>query len=426
MPLRPLPCLLVPALLAAAPPEAMSPARRQLHLASFDQVWTTVQTRHWDPALGGLDWAKVRAELRPRVEKAATDDEARAAMSEMLGRLNQTHFGIVPAGVYADLEAGAKGSGTPGLDLRPLGGRAVVTAVDPGSPAERAGVKPGWELLRVEGRPVAPLIARLEASFRASTECELITSRRALSLLEGPVGETVDLAFDTGQGERTLKVGRATPRGELLSFGNMPASPFWLEHRRLPGSVPYLRFNLWMNPEAVAKAFGEALAAPEASKGFVLDLRGNPGGIGGMAMGAAGWFTASSGLKLGRMILRGSTLNFVVFPRQKPFTGPVAILVDGCSASTSEIFAGGMQDLKRARIFGTRSAGAALPSMFERLPNGDGFQYAIANYISDGGQPLEGRGVTPDEEVRPTRPELLAGRDPVLDRALEWIQRATR
>ena len=76
MPLRPLPCLLVPALLAAAPPEAMSPARRQLHLASFDQVWTTVQTRHWDPALGGLDWAKVRAELRPRVEKAATDDDA--------------------------------------------------------------------------------------------------------------------------------------------------------------------------------------------------------------------------------------------------------------------------------------------------------------------------------------------------------------
>jgi len=85
--------------------------------------------------------------------------------------------------------------------------------------------------------------------------------------------------------------------------------------------------------------------------------------------------------------------------------------------------AGGLQDLKRARIFGTRTAGAALPSDIIRLPNGDGFQYAIANYISQGGQPLEGIGVTPDEEIRPTRRELLAGKDPALDAAVNWIQK---
>jgi carboxyl-terminal processing protease len=104
----------------------------------------------------------------------------------------------------------------------------------------------------------------------------------------------------------------------------------------------------------------------------------------------------------------------------------LAILVDGCSASTSEIFAEGMKDLKRARIFGTRTAGAALPSMFERLPNGDGFQYAIANYTSEGGQPLEGLGVLPDEVVAPTQPELLAGKDPVMDRAVAWINQTLK
>jgi carboxyl-terminal processing protease len=61
--------------------------------------------------------------------------------------------------------------------------------------------------------------------------------------------------------------------------------------------------------------------------------------------------------------------------------------------------------------------------MFERLPNGDGFQYAIANYISEGGKPLEGIGVLPDEEVRLTRKALLSGHDPVLDAALAWIQK---
>src|SRR5262249_52447834 len=113
----------------------------------------------------------------------------------------------------------------------------------------------------------------------------------------------------------------------------------------------------------------------------------------------------------------------VINPRAKVFGGPVAVLVDACSASTSEIFAGGLKDLGRARIFGTRTAAAALPSTFERLPNGDGFQHAIANYISEGGQPLEGIGVSPDVEVKLTRESLLAGHDAVLDAALDWIRR---
>ena len=82
-----------------------------------------------------------------------------------------------------------------------------------------------------------------------------------------------------------------------------------------------------------------------------------------------------------------------------------------------------MKDLGRARIFGTRTAGAALPSVFERLPNGDGFQYAIASYISEGGKPLEGIGVIPDVEVPLSRDALLQGRDPVVEAALDWIRK---
>jgi carboxyl-terminal processing protease len=100
--------------------------------------------------------------------------------------------------------------------------------------------------------------------------------------------------------------------------------------------------------------------------------------------------------------------------------------MDACSASTSEIFAGGLQDLHRARVFGTKSAAAALPSVIERLPNGDGFQYAVGNYISEGGKPLEGQGVKPDVEVKLTRPSLLAGHDAVLDAALDWIGKAAK
>jgi carboxyl-terminal processing protease len=111
--------------------------------------------------------------------------------------------------------------------------------------------------------------------------------------------------------------------------------------------------------------------------------------------------------------------------RVEPFAGPVAILVDETSASASEMFAGGMQGLGRVRVFGTTSVGGVLPAVTERLPNGDVLYHAIADFITSDGIVLEGRGVVPDEPIRPTRADLLAGRDPVLDAALRWIDNAT-
>ena len=83
-------------------------------------------------------------------------------------------------------------------------------------------------------------------------------------------------------------------------------------------------------------------------------------------------------------------------------------------------------DLKRARVFGVKTPGAALPSTIEVLPNGDRFQYAFANYISANGKPLEGLGVEPDVEIPLTRRALLDGRDPAIEAALSWIRSAKK
>jgi carboxyl-terminal processing protease len=198
---------------------------------------------------------------------------------------------------------------------------------------------------------------------------------------------------------------------------------FWVESRKVRPDVGYIRFNLFFAPETLNKAFEKAIQG----------LRGLPRFCGRLARqswaGSAGWrwawrggFWTSRGCGWAICSCAPPKSNSWYSRGQHRFLGPLAILVDGCSASTSEIFAGGMQDLKRARVFGMRSAGAALPSMFERLPNGDGFQYAIANYISEGGKQLEGAGVIPDETAGPTRRELLGGHDPALDRALAWIE----
>ena len=107
-----------------------------------------------------------------------------------------------------------------------------------------------------------------------------------------------------------------------------------------------------------------------------------------------------------------------------PFAGPLAILMDGTSGSTSEVFAGGLQAIGRARVFGETSLGAALPSMMDELPNGDVLQHAFADFVVTAtGERLEGRGVIPDERISVTRVDLIAGRDPVTEAAIEWIVR---
>jgi len=382
-----------------------------------------VRDKHWDPKLGGLDWQGVHDELRPRLERAATMEQAREAMEDMLSRLKQTHFDIVPAAVYEEMDGGGKGEGRTGIEVRVVEGRALVVSTEPDSPAAKSGVKPGWEIERVDGKPLDPGLRKIDRNFRDSTLHDLMLEQAVLTRLAGSEGSRVKVSLREAQGRNTtIEMERARPRGAEFSFGNLPPLYFWVEARKARPDVGYIRFNLFFAPETLNKAVENAVKDCATCRGFVVDLRGNLGGIGGLAPGVAGWFLDTPGLRLGDMLLRTTKLKFVVFPRPTVFRGPLAILVDGCSASTSEIFAGGMQDLKRARVFGMRSAGAALPSMFERLPNGDGFQYAIANYISEGGKQLEGAGVIPDEIAGPSRRELLEGRDPALDRALAWIE----
>src|SRR5262245_31163235 len=78
----------------------LSAEERKLNLDSFEKVWTTVRDKHWQTKPAGLDWQAIHDEFRPRAEKAASMDEARDVMQEMLARLKQTHFGIIPQSVY--------------------------------------------------------------------------------------------------------------------------------------------------------------------------------------------------------------------------------------------------------------------------------------------------------------------------------------
>jgi hypothetical protein len=295
----------------------MTPKEKAAQLASFELVWSTVRDRNPDPKLHGLDWQAIHNSFETRIRQAKSADEVRGILREMVGKLELSHYSVIPEQAY----------------------RGTATAAVPATPTPES--------------------------------------------------------------------------GKMVEFGNLPNTRVEFESKTLDRGIGYIRFNEFLDPVSIMPKFEAALKNFAKVPGVILDLRGNRGGIGIMATGMAGYFISEAGQKLGEMKMRDTTLEFNVFPRPNAYKGRLAILIDEGSASTTEILAQGLQDLKRARIFGTRSAGATLTSDIIRLPNGDGFQYPTAMYISANGRVLEGNGVIPDVEVQDSAA--------VIDAAAKWI-----
>lgn len=400
----------------------LTPKQTADNLSSFEEVWRTIRDRHPDPKLNGLDWNAVRTATRPRIAKAQSMNEVREVLRDMIAKLGASHYAIIPGELYSSIGPADAAPVRAASGITPvlLDGKAVVQNVEPDSPAARAGIKPGMILDGINGAKVAPML-RLSEDLK-DTEAKRIVQRSVSKKLDAPDNSSLALDVVNDAGETVhVEVGGDSGTGKLVRFGNLPETRIYFETRELEGGAGYIRFNEFLDPVSIMPQVEAALKRFAKAPGIVLDLRGNPGGIGIMAMGIAGFFIDREGLKLGEMKMRETTLRFVIFPRPETYKGPLAVLVDAGSASTAEILAQGLQDLGRARIFGVGTAGAALPSDIVRLPNGDGFQFAQAGYTSEKGRVLEGNGVKPDVEVSQTQAALLAGHDLVIDAANAWI-----
>jgi carboxyl-terminal processing protease len=197
------------------------------------------------------------------------------------------------------------------------------------------------------------------------------------------------------------------------------------------GTVGLIRFNLWMI--AITQPFDQAIERFRNADGIIIDLRGNLGGLAGMILGLSGHFLKER-VSLGTLKMRDSELHFFTNPRLvnpagervEPYAGPVAILIDDLTMSAGEIFAGGMQAVGRARLFGETTGGQALPAIWDKLPNGDLLYHAFGDFVTASGARVEGKGVEPDEIVPLKRADLLGGRDAAQAAAIRWIEASRR
>jgi carboxyl-terminal processing protease len=415
-------------------------------LASFDQVWKQVRDQYFDYQRLESDWEAARERLRPQAAETRDLATLRDLLHELLEVIGESHFTVIPSEAYEHLSdlvdspdsAGQEAApGAPraatGLSVRVIDGAVRVTEVRAHSPADEAGIKPGWMLVSVDDFELKPVLERLEAMTEPADR------RRSVALLEYRLmarvthtrpGREIDLSFlDVSDHRREYRLVGAPMAHGAVQIGNLPPMTFDFSLKRLEtdtGCVSLIRFSTWV--PALADEFRSRRDQIFACDGMVLDVRGNPGGVlPTMVTLATDLFDETA--RLGTLLRSDGHIDFRVLPRRvdmdgnrlTPFSGPIAILIDRMSGSTSEMFAAGMQATERARLFGERSAGMALPAQMLPLASGDILMYAFADYRDSLDRRIEGVGAEPDHLVVLTPDNLSQTPSPVLQAALDWI-----
>lgn len=298
-----------------------------------------------------------------------------AAMKTFVGFLDGAKLGGI--GAELDVDRAARG--------------VRVVDVFPGSPAAAAGLASGDRIVAIDGR--APDTASAEAVG---------------AQLRGKPGTTVRVSYARdGERREAAIVRRAIAAPDVLA-------------RRLPGDVAYVRIRSF-GAQAAAQfdAALERLREP-APRGYVLDLRGNGGGYRDAAIAIASH--AVGGTIVTTQERNAPAQRFAAKPASK-LDAPLAVLVDGDTASAAEIVAGAIQDARAGTLIGTKTFGKGLVQEVFPMPGGAAIKVTTAAYRTPSGRDIEGRGLAPDVVVDEPRDASrgVPGSDPQLDRALTII-----
>ena len=186
----------------------------------------------------------------------------------------------------------------------------------------------------------------------------------------------------------------------------------------MENSIGYVRFNHWAEP--VDTKFIGALASMRDVCGLVIDLRGNPGGFLSVVHTVTKHLLSEKTL-VSSWKFRNRKVDYSFDSTRDAYHGPLVVLIDARSTSSSEYFAGSMQTVNRAVIVGERSPGYLLIANWKKLLNGASFMYAFAQPIMPDGKVIEGNGVKPDIEIRLDRKALLEGIDTQLEAAVNYL-----
>ncbi len=382
----------------------------------FEKVWKEIHDHYYDASYNGVDWNEVHRRYAPLVETTKKDQEFYALMNQMTSELHDAHTRFNSPEQWKNFRR--QQGVTVGFSVDDVDGKTAVTNVIPGTDAARAGIEQGMVVLRVDDAPVAERIAEIEKKRQPSSSERATRWFIYNRVFAGPADTPVKVALQRGDGS----VFEVSVRRQIYS-----AAPEVTTHV-LPSGNVYIRFDGFQHP--ITKEFRQALQKFRDAPGLIVDLRRNGGGDLAVLLPIAGYFFGKKTLFAKDSTRTGKPLSSYVGLFKLPlqlyvgrageqiYSGPVVVLVDAHSASSSEVFAAGMQDTLRAKVIGSQSCGCVLGIAKPRVMKGGGvLEMSEVLWFSPKGRKLEGTGIIPDKIVMPSVADLQRRRDPVLGEA---------
>ena len=363
----------------------------------YDNVWRLVNSKFVDQTNNQQNWAKWRHKYDNQIR---TNEDAYVAINTMVASLNDPYTKFLDPKEFADETSSIKGSlkGI-GIQIGVKDGKLMVIAPIEDTPAERAGLQADDEILEIDG---------------VSTKG--ITVDKAADKIRGKEGTQVTLLVKRKDvAPKTYTITRAEIEIKSISQ-KLPTD------MTIPNDFCYIRLSSFISRNA-ATEFGNILNNHRNKKGFIIDLRSNPGGL------------LTNAIYISDMFLDGGTIVSTVDrdgykETQRASTGvytkkPVVVLINKGSASASEIFSGAMKDNHRAVIIGEQSFGKGLVQEINKLPYDAGINITIQKYLTPNGTDINKKGITPDIVVKLTEEDVKNKNDLQLKKAVEVLSKMT-
>ena len=363
----------------------------------YDNVWRLINTKFVDQTNNSQDWSKWRHKYDKQIK---TNEDAYVAINTMIASLNDPYTKFLDPKEFAEETSSIKGSlkGI-GIQIGVKDGKLMVIAPIEDTPAERAGLLADDEILEIDGK---------------STKG--ITVDKAADQIRGKEGTRVTLLVKRKDCEPKLYT-IVREEIEIKSVSQKVPNDV-----KIPDEISYIRLSSFISRNA-AQEFSDILVNSSDKKGFIVDLRSNPGGL------------LSNAIYISDMFLDGGIIVSTVDrdgykETQRASKGvittkPVVVIINKGSASASEIFSGAIKDNHRGIIIGEQSFGKGLVQEINKLPYGSGINITIQKYLTPNGTDINKKGISPDIIVELTEENVKNKDDVQLKKAVEVIQTLT-
>jgi len=357
---------------------------------SIDQIDFSLLKKAWDQVSANyVD--------QDKIDKTKMTYGAVAGMVEAIGDPYTEFFNPEEAKKLEDDIAGS----FEGIGLQLGVKNNQITAISPikGTPAEKAGLRPGDMILAVDKTPTADL-----------------SIDEVVNMIRGPKDTKVTLTISReGEEAKDIEITRAIIKVPSMEY----------EIKETTDGKKIAHITLYQFSDSVYQDFKTATIDILNSNvsGIILDMRSNPGGLVNQATAIAGWFLDRGDLILTEQDKNGEKTELTSNGPSSFASLPLVVLVNEGSASASEILAGALKDDRKATIIGTTTFGKGTVQKIVDFDDGSSLKVTIAKWYTPSGVRIQDTGIEPDIKVELTAEDYTQNKDPQLDRALQEIEK---